>query len=66
MPPPSKKPTRKEVLQFLEIGDRVFCKDHAEYEGIRRALYSLNMKYKSEKIRRQDLAGYGFYVWRIE
>jgi len=63
---PPKKLTRKEVLQSLEIGDRIFCKDNAEYEGIRRTLYSLNMKYRSQKIRRPDLAGYGFYIWRIE
>ena len=66
VPLPTKKPTRKEALQSLEIGDRIFCKDHTEYEGIRRTLYSLNMKYRSQKIRRPDLAGYGFYVWRIE
>ena len=66
MPPPFKKLTRKEALQSLEIGDRIFCKDHTEYEGIRRTLYSLNMKYRSQKIKRPDLAGYGFYIWRVE
>jgi hypothetical protein len=63
VPIPKKK---SEILKDMKVGDRVFCKDHQEYEGVRRTMYSLGMKYKTKKIRKPDLAGHGFYIWRIE